>query len=224
MAERKAYPALPAHLYWALRQKFIQSYPARVTRDYLKSALGVGDKVAKNVHPPLKQLGLIDDENRPTDLAQKWRDDARYADATREIIEAVYPQDLRDVSPPDNPDLAAASRWFLNDTKAGLPRARQLATFYVMLAKGDPSDTSGARPRRTATTAASVAQRREPKSDTKPKAEQAKHTPEAQDGKHRTPPPPTFNLAVQVYIDKDMTAEQVDHVFESMAKHLYGKE
>jgi hypothetical protein len=224
MAQRKAYPAFPAHSYWSRRQKFIQSYPGRVTRDYLKSALGVGDKVAMNIHPPLKQLGLIDEDNKPTDLAQKWRDDARYGDATREIIEAVYPQDLRDVSPPDNPDIAAATRWFLNDTQSGVARARQLATFYVMLAKGDATDTSGARPRRAASPRATGLQRREDADTRTVRSEKPSKPPASQDGKNMTPPVPSLNLAVQVYIDKDMSPEQVDHVFASMAKHLYGKE
>lgn len=224
MAQRKAYPALPAHIYWALRQKFIQSYPGRVTRDYLKSALGVGDKVAMNVHPPLKQLGLVDEDNKPTELAQKWRDDAQYGDATREILEAVYPQDLRDVSPPDNPDIAAATRWFLNETQSGASRARQLATFYVMLAKGDATDRSGARRRWTATPRATGKQRREDADVRTGDSQKASKSPAGQDGKNVTPPAPSLNLAVQVYIDKDMSAEQVDHVFASMAKHLYGKE
>jgi hypothetical protein len=38
------------------------------------------------------------------------------------------------------------------------------------------------------------------------------------------PPMPSLSVAVQVYVDKDMTPEQVDHVFASMAKHLYGKD
>ena len=33
---------------------------------------------------------------------------------------------------------------------------------------------------------------------------------------------PSLSVAVQVYVE-DMTPEQVDHVFASMAKHLYGR-
>lgn len=230
MAARKGYPAIPSHIWWALRQKFIQSYPREVTRDYLSTALGLGEKVAQNVHPPLKQLGLVDEENRPTDLAERWRDDARYSDAAREIVEAVYPQALRDVSPPDAPDVAAATRWFLNDTKSGSARAKQLATFYVLLAKGDPADTAGSRPRRGATIGSDVSARRQPRDQEKARgskrkaADGGKDADASPDLKHHALPIPSLNLAVQVYIDKEMTPEQVDHVFASMARHLYGKE
>lgn len=231
MATRKAYPALPAHIWWALRQKFIQSYPGRVSRDYLTSALGVGDKVAQNIHPPLKTLGLIDDENKPTDLAEAWRDDTRYADATREMIAAVYPQDLRDVSPPENPDIAAATRWFLNDTKSGSARAKQLATFYVLLAKGDPTQTTGARQGpRTSAARKDAPKQSEPRTrkdtgEAKTRTTTGSPTDNQSNGERdHTPLAPTLNLAVQVYIDKDMTPEQVDHVFASMARHIYGKE
>jgi hypothetical protein len=37
------------------------------------------------------------------------------------------------------------------------------------------------------------------------------------------PPVPSLNIAVQVYIDKEMSADQVDQVFASLAKHLYGR-
>ncbi|MGH2392313.1 MAG: hypothetical protein ACRDGH_02295 [Candidatus Limnocylindria bacterium] len=38
------------------------------------------------------------------------------------------------------------------------------------------------------------------------------------------PAPPPLSIAIQVYIDKDMSAETVDQVFASMARHLYGRE
>lgn len=35
---------------------------------------------------------------------------------------------------------------------------------------------------------------------------------------------PSLSIAVQIYVDSSATAEQIDHVFSSMAKHLYGRD
>ena len=34
---------------------------------------------------------------------------------------------------------------------------------------------------------------------------------------------PSLHIDVQIHIDPSSTAEQIDHIFESMARHLYGK-
>ena len=133
----QGFPAIPAKIWLRLREKFYTSPPkGDVTAAYLATALGLGAKVAAKVMPAIT-VGLVDDDNKMTPLAQLWRDDTTYADACQQIIEAVYPDGLQDVSPPDAPDLDAAQRWFMNETKGGAPRAKQLASFYVMVAKGD---------------------------------------------------------------------------------------
>ena len=232
MATRqKGYPAIPAKIWLRLREKFYTSPPkGDVTAAYLATALGLGAKVAANVMPAIKQVGLVDDENRMTPLAQKWRDEATYTDACREIIDTVYPDGLKDVSPPDAPDLDAAQRWFMNETKSGAPRAKQLAAFYVMVAKADLAAVSDRAGRReTAGTAAAVAK----------SAARSTSTPSSGKGtvsssrigasgssethEPKAPQMPSLSVAVQVYVDKDMTPDQVDHVFASMAKHLYGR-
>lgn len=223
--DTRRYPSIPARTYWDLRQRFINAPPRELNKDYLSTALGLGDKVAANTMPSIKTLGLVDDDNRPTDLAQKWRDDQRYTEATREIIEAVYPQALRDVSPPDAPDLEAAQRWFLNETKAGRPRANQLAAFYVLLASGERGSAQGSAPRRSAADRSTTSTPRATQRTSRTRAARNSGGSErdTSDDSQKVQLP-SMSVAVQVYIDKDMTPEQVDHVFESMAKHLYGKQ
>lgn len=224
--DSRRYPSIPARTYWDLRQRFINAPPRELNKDYLSTALGLGEKVAANTMPSIKTLGLVDDNNRPTELAQKWRDDQRYTEATREIIEAVYPQALRDVSPPDSPDLEAAQRWFLNETKAGRPRANQLAAFYVLLASGERGTAQTAAPRRNAGDRSTVSTPRRTRQTTRTRTTNNGGGGSDRDtsGDSQKVQLPSMSVAVQVYIDKDMTAEQVDHVFQSMAKHLYGKQ
>jgi hypothetical protein len=228
---RKSYPYIPAKIWLALRERFYNSPPkGEVTTAYLTNALGLGNKVAANALPSLKVVGLLDEANRMTPLALSWREDSTYAEACREIIENVYPEALKDVSPPDAPDHDAAQRWFMSELNQGAPRANQLAAFYVMVAKANISAATDrasrrntsvetaivpATPMRVATTAASgkatpsLGARRSRSSD---------------GGSPMTAALPSLSIAIQVYIDKSMDAKQVDQVFESMAKHLYGRE
>lgn len=223
---RKGYPAVPAVLYWNLRQRFVNAPPrGEVTKDYLSTALGVSDKVAANQLPAIRQIGLIDENNRPTELAAMWRDDERYAEATKQIIDTVYPDALKDVSPPDNPDLAAAQRWFLNQTGAGAPRAKELARFYVMLATGDRDAASDRSTKRSeATKVARPTRQKTPQDDGRAPKGRASGNVSDDKAMVRRPEMPSLSVAIQVYVDKGMTPEQVDHVFASMARHLYGRE
>jgi len=231
MATRpRGYPAIPANIWLRLREKFYTSPPkGDVTAAYLASALGLGTKVAANMMPAIKQVGLVDEENRLTPLAGKWRDESTYAEACREIIEKVYPDGLRDVSPADAPDVDAAQRWFMNETKGGAPRAKQLAVFYVMVAKGDLNAISDRAVRRQTAGSAPAASARPARaaaaaSNGKGNAPApSRHDDQSDARSDRAPSMPSLSVAVQVYVDKDMTPEQVDHVFASMAKHLYGR-
>lgn len=77
MAEGTTYPKIPESNWWAIRTQFRKSLPPIVSGSYLKSLLSLtSDRAATNLLPPLKQIGLIDDEGRPTDRANEWRDDA----------------------------------------------------------------------------------------------------------------------------------------------------
>ena len=229
MATRtKGYPAIPAKIWLRLREKFYTSPPkGDVTAAYLATALGLGAKVAANVMPAIKQVGLVDEENRMTPLAGRWRDAATYAEACREIINTVYPDGLKDVSPPDAPDLDAAQRWFMNETSSGAPRAKQLASFYVMVAKADLAaaservgrrETAGAAPAASSRPARSTA----PSTNGKGSAPTPRKGEDRSDGtEDRLPALPSLSVAIQIYVDKDMTADQVDHAFAAMASHLY---
>ena len=226
MADRPSFPSIPAKNWWDLRQRFRTSPPREVNAAYLSAVLGLQEKAAANLVPSLRTVGLIDDSGKPTERAGRWRDDEHYPEVTREIISEVYPQALLDVAPPDNPDPVAVKRWFMRETGTGEGRANILSAFYRLLAAGDPAGRDEAPKRAAAERQASTGRgqtrqstpRRTSKDDTDTAGSR-----DAADGVGKTPLP-SLSVAVQVYIDKDMTAEQVDHVFASMARHLYGKQ
>ena len=62
---------------------------------------------ATNVVSPMQKLGLIDENGALTDLGNRWRNDASYAEACQQIIDKIYPAELTDFTTADgSPDKA----------------------------------------------------------------------------------------------------------------------
>lgn len=100
VSENSAYPKIPESNWWAIRAQFRKSLPASVTGSYLKSLLSLtSDKAASNLLSPLRQMKLIDEDGKPTDRANEWRDDANYASVCHEIVNEIYPRELIDLYP-----------------------------------------------------------------------------------------------------------------------------
>jgi hypothetical protein len=225
MADRTSFPSIPTKNWWTLRDRFLSSPPREVNAAYLSAVLGLQDKAAANLVPSLRAIGLIDEKGKPTERAGRWRVDEHYPEVTGEIIAEIYPRALLDVAPPDNPDPTVVKRWFLRETGTGEARANILAGFYRLLAAGDPTARDEAQRRaavRSAATARTQTRQTTTRKPPKPDGDGAE-SKDGGGGPGKTQMP-SLSVAVQVYIDKDMTAEQVDHVFASMARHLYGKQ
>jgi hypothetical protein len=218
--ERRSYPSVPTRNWWDLRARFKQAVPNRVDADYLQAVLGVGEGHARNMVPQLKAVGLIDDSGTPTDLAHDWRDDKSYAETAAKIRDAIYPPGLRDALPPPNPDRGSVEAWFSRNVKVGEGAARKMASFYLLLCEANPAGQN----------AEAKAREPKPKATAGRKAETKKKTPAVQ----VTEPPrvepkvettngtgPSLHVDVQVHIAPDASAEQIDQIFEAMAKHLY---
>lgn len=137
---KRRYPSITisARSWWDLRRRFRQSIPGRVDADFLQSALGVGERRAKNVIAQLKALGMIDETGVPSDLAIQWRDNAGYTAACRRMMSQTYPQGLRDDSPPPAPDRGKVEEWFVRNGNVGKDAAARMAAFYCLLAAADP--------------------------------------------------------------------------------------
>ena len=110
-----------------------------------------------------------------------------------------------------------------------------MAQFYVLLAAGDPAGaeqqdrparraTAKAQDNRVAGTSArrTAAQPRAATAATAAVVTQTAVKESHQGSGHRQLP--DVHIDVQVHIDPAATAEQIDQIFASMARHLYGKE
>lgn len=217
------YPRIPAKNWWDLRQKLTQAVPRRISADYLQSVLGIKAGAANNLLAPLRLIGLIDDSEEPTKMATDWRSDTHYAEVCESLIDKLYPHELRDALPPPTPDRKAVIEWFMRNTGTGRPASTQMASFYLLLCQAD---------------AAGNDQRTKVKKESPKKAKLATKEPRrapapttAPPVQHRTrgevlpqvPATPSLHIDIQVHIAADAKPEQIDQVFASMAKHLYGK-
>lgn len=235
-ATKHTYPYVSANVWAELKSRFQKSVPPKVTPSYLQSALGfASEKAAKNLIPQLRQLGLIDSENVPTDLAQRFRMDSDYADAVGTIVQGTYPDELRDLYPGPEEDLNAVTNWFMRDTGGGQGSAAIQARFYLLLASGKlPASDRPAKVAKPATPAAKPAASATVKKTpaAKPIEELTGSQGEGAGGTGRTgvlppvpgtPAMPGLHIDIQIHIDSSASADQIDAVFASMAKHIYGR-
>ena len=136
-------PVLNVTAWWTLRQHFSRTLPKVVSETYLATVLSLKEGPARNVLRNLKVLGLVDEDNRPTDLALRWRDDEQYAAACEEIAERAYPDELRAAVPGPDPAPTAAAQWFQRSRRLGDGGAKNAARTYVLIASAKLPDEAG---------------------------------------------------------------------------------
>lgn len=225
--KRQSFPYIPKHAWSELRRKFVQSVPSRVTPDYLQAQLKVGERTAQAMIGPLKAVGLIDGDGRPTELAHDWRSEDHQAEACRRMLERAYPEDLREIFPGPVVDRGALIGWFMRNARLGEKMAEKNAIFYLLLAQ--PELVGG-----NQATAVSVKEPagRPRRSDARPSkpAEPNGHAPTAAPPRdapathgHRVDGRPDVHIDINIHISAEAAPEQIDRMFESMARHLYGR-
>ncbi|MHB1684163.1 MAG: DUF5343 domain-containing protein [Bacilli bacterium] len=236
MADKTTYPRIPEKNWWALRAQFMKTIPGSVTNTYLKSLLGLSsEKSAANLIPPLRQLGLIDAEGKPTPRANDWRTDSKYDAVCESIVRELYPRELIDLYSGSELDTEACKGWFLHTAALGGGAARQCAAMYVLLNtpidKVD-DDTKVAKPvsakpkRAESPHKLNISRNIKTAPQEKPQEEVSKVTsaitpsPSVESGNLLRP---SVHIDLQIHISPEADATQIDSIFASMAKHLYSK-
>lgn len=221
----KGFPKIAKANWFGLRDKLKQRVPAELSPSYVASAMNMAEGSARsNVIAPLKALGIINEDGKPSELAYDWRDDKKYGEVCEKIIEAVYPLELRDLFHDATATREDLMSWFMRSAKVGEPAAKMYASTYLMLLEADPSKADDVQ------------------KSSKPKAEVSKKSQSTRESKKESKADaPTFkteaavvvpseggsfsprlHIDVQVHISPDSTPEQIDKIFEAMAKHLKG--
>lgn len=233
--EKKRYPVISTKHWHSVRRKFRSALPKEVTTSYLASLLNMTpDSARANVLAGLKLAGIVDQDNKPTERANRWRDDAQYPQVCEEIRQEVYDQELLDLAHDTSADRGSVQKWFANRAKVGEDASRKFASFYLMLLKADLSDeTEGSTPTRVVGN-----QKTKPRLASKPTAKSSTEndTSSSNDVDSKIPSPelqparfvsveqsrrqPSLHINIQIHISSDSSAEQIDQIFASMAKHL----
>lgn len=226
-----SFPMIADISWWKLRDLFKRKVPAIVTPTYLATALSMGEPSANsNLIGPFKKIGIIDKDGKPTDLAYDWRDDHKYHTVCETLLESCYPQELRDLFHSSDADIKKITNWFMSQARCGEPTAKKYARFYFLLLKAELKEAEIA-------TNNKEQKDKVTKNPAKNKAQLLTPTTSHQqeivspNSAVVAPAPipvapkilsnsPELHINIQLHISPESSADQIDKIFESMAKHL----
>jgi hypothetical protein len=232
--KKRGYPKIAKGSWFGLRDKFKQRIPSDVSPSYIATALNMTTESAKaNVIAPLRTLGLVDDNNKPTDLALHWRDDDTYAEVCATIIKSTYPSELHDLFHTPNADPKRVAAWFARQGGVGEVAATMYARTYLMLLEADlekAKETIPTKAKSASKSSPAHAKVVPPKPARSPAlaaangtagdAPQQQQQQQPQAGERGNAFSPKLHIDVQIHISPDSSPEQIDKIFESMARHL----
>ena len=225
MADKQIYPMISEKSWWQIRNQFKKTIPSVVNVSYLKSLLSLNsDQSARNIMSPLRQMGIIDADGKPQPRATDWRSDAKYPEVCSNIVSEIYPQELLDLIPDAQVDNAVAKSWFMDTCALGDKAASKISSTFSLLKNGQvKADLDISKP-------SAPARKSKPKKKDSPDktispenitpAPQITNTPTATDVAATTP---SVHIDLQIHISPDASPDQIDSIFASMAKHLYGR-
>jgi hypothetical protein len=233
MAEEQAdpkvsYPYMTAGQWHGIRERLRKSVPKAVDVDWVMAALGTSEKGARNVLPQLRAVGLIAADGKPIDdLVHDLRDDDSYGAACQRILKRLYPPALLDTWPDADEDPDKVAAWFMRNAGTGTATARMQARLYLLLLSGEvPSQDEVAKKPVVKRGASAGAAKSRKKPAAAPDHTDGQSAPQ---GNQKPPPPvsslgPALHIDMQIHISADASDTQIDTIFKSMAKHLYGRE
>jgi len=216
-----ALPKVGSKAWFTLRSKAANAPSTKFTPTFVAASLGMAsaDSALGNIVRPMRALGIFEEDGSLTTLGNKWRNDSTYADACEEILKKVYPAELAHLTEPDGKPSSSQVKAWLSNEGFGDSNARQMSATYVMIASKDvtpdppPSDA-----KKTPTARKPVSPKQ------KPPLEQEKND---QTGQQEPPAPrdatPGIHLDIQIHLPAEASPDQIDAIFRSMAKHIYGR-
>ena len=218
---KNPYPKIPAKAWATLRSKAVAAPSTRFTPSAVAALLGMASasSAQTNVVSAIQRFGLIDDSGALTARGNNWRVDSTYGKACQEILDDVYPDDLATLTDENGtPDPLPVKTWF-DHQGFGNSNAQQMAATYIMIAsKSIPELVRDGKTTRVTKKAAVKASPNRRVSVKQPEQKREKIGDEEVEYRK-----PSVHLDLQIHLPAAATAEQIDLIFASMAKHLYGR-
>ena len=131
------------------------------------------------------------------------------------MTKEVYPPELLEAAPDPANNRDAAERWFRNKTGCGAEAAKQMTRFYSVLIDANLENKPG-KSKGSKTTTTSPPKKKAARAATKAKPQQGKEQQGGDDA-------PDVHINLQIHVSSDATPDQINKIFESMAKHIYRK-
>ncbi len=219
-----AFPKVPAKAWRVLRDRAATAPSTKFTPIVVASMLGMANpkSAGDNILNPMRRLGILNEDGSLTERGNKWRLDPSYANACQEMLDEVYPDGLADLMDDDGkPNRSAIESWFQHRGFGG-SNAKQMAGTYTMIASkelpvGPKQAAKPAAPKKPVKPSATESS--SSSSSSSASSESEKKNPAA--GDKSRPGAPNVHLDIQIHIPSDATAEQIEQIFASMARHLY---
>lgn len=205
------FPQLPTTVWKGVWQLLNRAPTRKLDARTLSADLGVQTTAAKQYLKELQKLNILDTEGQPTELADLWRQDPNNEGVISRVLEAAYPESLRQLAPPGDLDREKVVRWFQGE-KLGIGAAKNKAATYLMVASGIPDEPTKPsapptpRKAREKVAAASVG-----KDDGHPMKKRVENGSSMR---------PQLAVNVQVHISADATSEQIDAIFSAMRRYF----
>jgi hypothetical protein len=139
MADKNRYPQIPSTVWWGLRSILNRTPNATIDERLLGVQLRVQEAAARAYISELRSVGILTEEGKATQLAQRWRLDESYAGAVTDLIKASYPEGLVDVAPPGDAERQKVVSWFQREG-LGQGAAGNKAATYLLLSSPTPNE------------------------------------------------------------------------------------
>lgn len=217
------YPKVSTKAWRTLQERASAAPTVKFTPQTVAAMLGMASPASAkdNVVSPMRRLGLIDDDGLLTDRGRKWRVKESYAAACQEILDEVYPDDLLNLTDGSGAiDAGRVQTWF-EHSGLGTSNARSMAATFAMIARKElpeasPTDSKKSPNPRT---------RPESRNDNKKTVNEPLKPKDPDDGAGEGTRQnlPNVHLDIQIHIPADASPDQIDQIFASMGKHLYGR-
>lgn len=210
-----SFPQIPSTVWWGMRNLLINSPRATFDESMISAKLGVQQAAARQYVAELKKVGILDDEGKGTDLANRWRMDDSYSEAVKDIANKVYPSSLVTIAPPGAADRQTVKNWFMTQGLGAGSAGNKTAT-YLLLTSELPEDSA-----QTKTTKVPASSEKAP-STSKKSSKLNPGKKELQNTKENNSDSLPLNVNVQVHISADASTEQIDAIFSAMRKYRIG--
>jgi hypothetical protein len=229
MAEKIRYPQIPTTVWWGVRSILQKTPGVTVDERLLGVQLGVQETAARQYIAELKVVGILNEENKATALALKWRVDDTYTDAVAELLEMNYPEGLRHIAPPGDSDRQKIVNWFLREG-LGQGSAGNRAATYLMISSKEPNEApsrgGSGRTGRIEIQKDLASEERTAKAGLRT-AKSARKDSERGSSHERGRQPALatdimpLNINIQIHISADAGSEQIESIFSAMRRYLY---